>query len=62
LQSEPASSNGDGGLSDNDPESNSDSGGSSSGNELGCSNTGKNAQWEDVDELRLFAYKKEDKS
>jgi hypothetical protein len=62
LQSESVSSNSDSGLSDGDPESDSDDGGSSSGDELGCSSTSKNAQWEDVDELRLLVYKKEDKS
>jgi hypothetical protein len=51
-----------GGLSDSDPALSSDDGGCSSEDELGRSSTRKNTPWDAIDEQRLLAYKKEDKS
>jgi hypothetical protein len=61
-RSEPSSSNDDSGLSDSDSESSSDDDGCSSGDEQGRSSTSKHSRWDDIDEQRLLAYKKEDKS
>jgi hypothetical protein len=61
-QSEPSSSDDDGGLSDSDPESSSDNDECSSEDEQGRSSTSKHSRWSDLDEQRLLAYKKEDKS
>jgi hypothetical protein len=58
----PASSDDDGGLSDSDPDPSSDDDGCSSEDEQGPSSTRKNTQWDAIDEQRLLAYKKEDKS
>jgi hypothetical protein len=57
--SKPSSSVDDGSLSDSNPDSSSDDDGCSS--EQGRSSTRKNTRWEDLDELRLLAYKKEGK-
>jgi len=62
LRSEPSSSNDDGGLSDSDSESSSDDDECSSEGEQGRSSTSKHSRWSDLDEQRLVAYKKEDKS
>ena len=61
-RSEPSSSDDDGRLSDSDSESSSDDDGCSSGDEQGRSSTSKRSRWDDIDEQRLLAYKKEDKS
>jgi hypothetical protein len=61
-RSEPSSSNDDGGLSDCDSESSSDDDECSSEDEQGRSSTSKHSRWDDIDEQRLLAYKKEDKS
>jgi hypothetical protein len=49
-------------LPDCDPDSSSIDGGHSSEDEQGRSSTIKHSQWSDIDEKRLLAYKKEDKS
>jgi hypothetical protein len=54
--SEPSSSNDDGSLSDSDSDECSSEG------EQGRSSTSKHSRWSDLDEQRLLAYKKEDKS
>jgi hypothetical protein len=61
-RSELSSSDDDGGLSDSDPESSSDDDGCSSGDEQGRSSTSKQGRWSKLDEQRLLAYKKEEKS
>ena len=61
-RSEPSSSDDDSGLSDSDSESSSDDDECSSGDEQGRSSTSKHSRWSDLDEQRLLAYKKEDKS
>ena len=45
-----------------DSKSSSDDDGCSSGDEQGRSSTSKHSRWDDIDEQRLLAYKKEDKS
>jgi hypothetical protein len=49
-------------LSDTDPDSSSDDDGCSAEDEQGRSSTRKNVPWEDLDEQRLLAYMKEEKS
>jgi hypothetical protein len=61
-RSESSSIDDDGGLSDSDPKSSSDDDGCSSRDEQGRSSTSKHSRWDDIDEQRLLAYKKEDKS
>jgi hypothetical protein len=59
--SEPSSSDDESGLSDSDPDLSSDDDACSSKKKQGSS-TRMNIPWEPVDEQRLLAYKKEDKS
>ncbi|KAF8846608.1 hypothetical protein BDZ45DRAFT_423262 [Acephala macrosclerotiorum] len=59
--SEPSSSDNESGLSDSDPDLSSDDDAYSSKRKQGSS-TRMNIPWEPVDEQRLLAYKKEDKS
>jgi hypothetical protein len=61
-RSKPSISDDDGGLSDSDSESSSDDDECSSEGEQGRSSTSKHSRWSDLDEQRLLAYKKEDKS
>ena len=61
-RSKPSISDDDGGLSDSDSESSSDDDGCSSEDEQGRSSTSKHSRCSDLDEQRLLAYKKEDKS
>ena len=61
-RSKPSIGDDDGGLSDSDSESSSDDDGCSSEDGQGRSSTGKHSRWSDLDEQRLLAYKKEDKS
>jgi hypothetical protein len=61
-RSKPSISDDNGGLSDSDSESSSDDNGYSSGDEQGRSSTIKHSRWDEIDEQRLLAYKKEDKS
>jgi hypothetical protein len=58
---EPLSSDDDGDSSDSDPDLSSDDDRCSSGDKQGLS-TGVNIPWDPVDEQRLLAWKKEDKS
>lgn len=51
-----------GALASRSEPSSSDDDGCSSGDEQGCSSTSKHSRWDDIDEQRLLAYKKEDKS
>jgi hypothetical protein len=59
--SRPSSSDHEGDLSDSDPDSSSDDDGRLNKDERGRSST-KNIPWDPIDEQRLLAYKKEDKS
>jgi hypothetical protein len=61
-RSKPSISDDDSGLSDSDSESSSDDDECSSEGEQGRSSTSKHSRWPDLDEQRLLAYKKEDKS
>jgi hypothetical protein len=61
-RSKPSISDDDGGLSDSESESSSDDDGCSRGDEQGRSSTSKHSRWDGIDEQRLLAYKKEDKS
>jgi len=60
--SEPSISDYDGGLSDSDSDSSSDDDRCSNKDEQARSSTRKNIPWGPIDEQRLLAYKKEDKS
>jgi len=61
-RSESSSSDDDSSLSDSDPESSSDDDGCLSDNKQEHSSTSKQSRWSDLDEQRLLAYKKEEKS
>jgi hypothetical protein len=61
-RSKPSISDDDSGLSDSDSESSSDDDGCSSEDKQGRLSTSKHNRWSDLDEHRLLAYKKEDKS
>jgi hypothetical protein len=61
-RSEPSSSDDEGGSSDIDPESSSDDDACSSEAEQGRSSKSKHIPWSQLDEQRLLAYKKEEKS
>jgi hypothetical protein len=61
-RSKPPISDDDSGLSDSNPESSSDDDGCLSDDEQGRSSTSKQSRWSKLDEQRLLAYKKEDKS
>ena len=60
--SKPSSNDDNGSLTDSDPDLNRDNNGCSSENELSRSTTRMNVPWDPIDEQRLLAYKKEDKS
>ena len=61
-KSKPSISDDDGGLSNGDSESSSEDDGCSSEDDQGRSSMSKHSRWSDLDEQRLLAYKKEDKS